>query len=212
MRHLFSTSYLLTLDIDVRFCEKLSTFTEHPDLELFGRIKYSFIESITTQFVKLLKTSGTTVIFKIDDCEENCVEVDWEMINRHLITDTHTHHFDFVSALTQGGINEHFKSLWEVAKKRVNAKKEFKTWSSAEFEEEVCLADYSFVNPDHGEKAFFASSFASPEVQLQLRCKDGTYSVIFYVHLMEGYLKTLGPGKSLQPELVQNNYLTHSSR
>lgn len=229
-----TTSQLLTLGIDVRFCEHLSIFTEFHDVDLFVRIKRTLIETITTYYVELLRISETTVIFdhnvntgiwvpygdygveeeeswEYDECtcedESSCghVGIRWGIINRRLITHTHTHQFDFVSALTQGGINEHFKTLWEVAQKRFNSKGDFKTWSSVDFEEEVCLADYSFVHPDHGEEVFFASSFAPPKVQL--RCKDGSYSVIFYVHLMEGYLKTLGLGKTLQPGLVP----THSS-
>lgn len=207
-------------------------FSEFHDVELLVRIKRTLIETITTRYVELIKISEKTTIFhrdlhtefwtRIHGDEDNVEEIEWDyeectcedegscghagvrwgIINRRLITHTHTHEFDFVSALTQGGINAHFKALWEAAQRRFKAKGDFKTWASADFEEEVCLFDYSFVHPSHGEEIFFASSFAAPKIQL--RCKEGSYSVIFYVHLNEGYLKTLGYGKSLQPGFVSS--------
>ena len=187
--------------LDVRFCEHLSIFGEFHDIDLLIRIKRTLIETITTYYVELLRISETTIIFHRDvvsssgwgeidvsggeeleweyeecTCEDEAscghTGIRWGVISRRTITHTHTDQFDFVSALTQGGINAHFKALWEAAQKHFAAKGNFKTWSSADFEEEVCLADYSFVHQNHGEEIFFASSFAAPKVQL--RCKDGS--------------------------------------
>ncbi|KAI5120814.1 hypothetical protein M0805_003211 [Coniferiporia weirii] len=150
------------------------------------------------------ETTSAEDDFHVNDCtcedETSCGHtggVRWGIITKRVITHTQTADFDFVTAVTQGSINTHFKELWEHARRRFKLSKTTKTWESTELEMETCLADFSFVHPNHGDEVFFASSMAP--VKVQLVCSEGSYRVIFYLHLVEGYLKTLGAGKSLQP-------------
>ncbi|KAH8110420.1 hypothetical protein DFH11DRAFT_1803752 [Phellopilus nigrolimitatus] len=140
--------------------------------------------------------------FHVHDCtcpdEASCGHtggVRWGVLQKRILTHTQPGDFDLVTAVTQGAINAHFKALWDVARRRLSMTPGGKTtWES---DLDTCLADFTFSHPEHGDEVFFASSFAPPKVQLV--CRDGSYSVIFYLHLVEGFLKTLGSGKSLQP-------------
>ncbi|THH00496.1 hypothetical protein EW145_g7068 [Phellinidium pouzarii] len=216
----------IKLDLSTaRYCEHLSVFSEQVDVN----IKRTLIHHITTYYLSVLDTSETNIIFHRnnrihvdifagdgsgseyeddDDCLYECTCKDetacghsgirWGVLYQRLITHTHTHDFDFVNSLTQGSINAHFRELWNLGCRRlIVGGKKLKTWESSEIEMETCLADFSFVHPEHGDEIFFSSSFAPPKVQLV--CKEGSYSVIFYLHLNQGYLKTLGTGKALQP-------------
>ena len=126
--------------------------------------------------------------------------VKWGIIEHQRTTDTIStmKDFDFVTAVTQGAINAHFKQLWLTAYRRLRGLGDKKrTWESKEIEEETSLVDYSFVHHEHGDEVFFSASFTAPKVQLI--CHEGSHKVIFYLHLTQGYLKTLGPGKGYNP-------------
>ncbi|KAI5120808.1 hypothetical protein M0805_003206 [Coniferiporia weirii] len=142
--------------------------------------------------------------FHVNDC--TCTDVTacgheggvrWGIITKRVITHTQTADFDVVTAMTQGSINAHFKALWDLARRRSELSATFKPSESPDLETVTCLAEFSVTHVDSDE-AFFSSSFDAPKVQLV--CKEGSYSVILYLHLADGYLKTLGPEKSLQPE------------
>lgn len=108
-----------------------------------------------------------------------------------------------ISAVTQGSINAHFKSLWEAAAHRVHLLGDHHhTWESHSITLESCLADYSFTHANHGEEVFFSSSFKEPKVQLM--CSEGSQKAIFYLCLDKGFMRILGQGKSLLPGYVTN--------
>ncbi|KAH8114471.1 hypothetical protein DFH11DRAFT_220480 [Phellopilus nigrolimitatus] len=141
--------------------------------------------------------------FHVHDCtcpdETMCGHtggVRWGVIQKRILSHTQSEGFDLITAVTQGAINAHFKALWEAARRALNSNAG-PTWESPEREAETCLADFAFVHPDHGDEVFFASSFGPPK--LQLVCREDSCSVILYLHIVEGYMKTLGTGKSLQP-------------
>ena len=94
--------------------------------------------------------------------------------------------YDFVITVAQGSINSHFNSLWNE-----NERKRRCAGSGATKQEEVCLAEYSYTAPQHGNMKFFHSKFKAPKVELL--CIEGDSSkAIFRVKLLDGgYVKTL---------------------
>lgn len=124
-------------------------------------------------------------------CEDPCKHtgIRWGDINKRLVTETSTQEFDFVSALTQHGINAHYKYLWESAQLRYKMIPD-----SAEGD--VCLYSYTLRDPQFPDTVFFTSKFETPQIQLRV----GERSVLFYLNLKEGLLKTLGAQNTLDSE------------
>lgn len=120
----------------------------------------------------------------------------WGVLAKDRVHACHPHDFDIVTAVTQGSINTHFRTIWETARRKVTSLgTRLRTYSSTELELETCLSEYSVVHPDHGDEVFFTASFGAPQVQLV--CSEGSHSVVFYLLLQEGRLKTLDSHKHL---------------
>ncbi len=214
----------MTSFIAARHCEHLSTFTGvFADKELFVRLKSTLVRYITTHYLSIVQRAGHHCIYHEDvrirgtteeteevsgedDRYEECNCEDeascghetifrWGIIQKRRLTHTTTHNYDQIFAVTQGAINVHFKKLWQLATQKLKSlATNVRTYSSKELEIETCLAEYSLTHHEHGEEVFFNASFGEPQIQLICN-SDDSKSVVFYLSLRGGFLKTLATGK-----------------
>lgn len=137
------------------------------------------------------------------------VFIRWGILEKHRITSTHSLSYDNTTSINQNSINISLKTAWQIAQKRVDALTKSKTqraitWSSAEVEQQTCLAEYSVLNTGFGDEIFFSASFKTPMIQLVIDEQEtgvvGKGQVILYLWLQDGFLKTLAPGKAFSKE------------
>lgn len=197
---------------------------ETADKGLFTRLTKEVEDYIIHQYPFYLKRAGHLCIYDIDirdpsggdnvqDPESNsddgpiegCYCPDdascghdtifrWVIMEKRRFTHTTTHRYDQVFSVTQGAINLHFKTLWDLAKQKVKSHNSY-VCISEEQEIETCLAEYSLTHHDYGEEVFFEARFDTPEIQLICN-DDNSKSVVFYLCFRHGSVKI---GKQLMP-------------
>lgn len=121
----------------------------------------------------------------------------WGKVFKSLLTHSHSYDYDFVTSITQGSINKHFRALWARAYSQVEelGREKLQQHRSVELIKALCLADYVH---EHNGHVHFAASFGVP--QIQLVCAPGSQKVLVYFRLKDGYLKTLGANKAYVAE------------
>lgn len=197
---------LLIFSSDIRHSETRTTFEKYAEEDI--DIKQVIVVTITTYYIKHFPKEP--VVFhhepsihdagegrdegsKVPECwcESACSHngIRWGDINRRLITQTDAQDFDFISAITQHGVNAHYKTLWEAAHLRYQV-------APDSAPEDICLSSFTFRDSQLGNTIFFRTEFDSPQVQLRV----DTRSIILYIHLKNGALKQLGSRNALDPE------------
>ena len=171
---------------------------KHPKFENCSNalIKELLVKHAIPYFLQKLKVSGYTFISSskppsngVNGCPSKdeisaCESIRDKVINGYSYED-----FDFIMALTQQSINDHFRQLWKTANKYDNG--------NGEHESESSPMHFPVRIQGHREYSF-TSTFLAPMVQL--RCEGGSRSVTLYITLEKGQFKPSSPEGQLQPE------------
>jgi len=114
---------------EARFCEGLSSFLLHFELEssIFIKIRTMFIRYIMRRYLLILEEYEHSHIYRIDVSvvdegiyvdEEVSIDLDFEFLEeecRERLCITDTFRYDMITVVTQACINNHFRCLWKAS-------------------------------------------------------------------------------------------------
>ncbi|KAF8519034.1 hypothetical protein BU17DRAFT_66191 [Hysterangium stoloniferum] len=185
--------------LESRFSETHSvTISQTIEKSILTRLVQVFITYVTRQYVVTLEEHSFHYIYTVDrdvpdTDDEEIPELDWPYEDdgsglivpihefKEKLTITDTLRFDIITTVSQGSVNDHFRSLWKVSR-AVNGS----------------LSSWAYENQ-------FDASFGPLMVQFPVN--DRSRTVILYVNLIEGFIKTVG----LDKKIIEDNKFEFSN-
>ncbi|KAF8519038.1 hypothetical protein BU17DRAFT_66195 [Hysterangium stoloniferum] len=168
-----------------RYCEALSRCaSETIERNILNKIRNVFIQYITQRYLFILEEYCYNYVYYVDIRVEECHSDDecfsdeesygvpcgplskpsYDFCER--LTITEVYNCDTITAVSQGSINNHFRSLWK-----------------ASLAKNGCLSSWSY--DEH-----FDASFGP--LQMQFPVDPCSHTVILYINLLQGYLTNMG--------------------